>query len=481
MAQKEYLGTFTVDQEFTNKFAKLSGDSNPLHMDPVAARRYQYGTTVVHGICSTFKAIELLLATAPHKMSLSDIKIQFNRPIRHDDVVEVCRSFNEQIHRIELLTNGKRSQVISLTLEEEQPSKSSPNTSNTATNTTTLNHYSFAQAAEAIGSVKLNWDQNLATELFPNAIEKLPLNQIEALLNTTLIVGMKCPGMNSIFGGLNLSFHKTQTNSLPTLNYQVTSSDERFNQLVIGVNNTTCDGEIEAFYRAPPIDQPAFTDIKPLLSGSEFKNQRALVIGGSRGLGEITAKLLAAGGANTVITYASGKEDAERVAREINENNGTCLPTHYDVLAPNSDIITCFNKQQITHIYYLASPIIAKSEQPLWDHKLFSKFCSYYLTGLSNLLTTYVEDTRHKESPLTVFTPSTIFLSKPIKGFGEYCAAKAAAEIFTQNMAKSHPRWIFQTPRLPRMMTDQTSGVVTTNPMETVKVMLQEILPLPLS
>ena len=42
----------------------------------------------------------------------------------------------------------------------------------------------------------------------------------------------------------------------------------------------------------------------------EFANVRALVIGGSRGLGEITAKIIAAGGGDVWITYRRGKEDA---------------------------------------------------------------------------------------------------------------------------------------------------------------------------
>ena len=32
------------------RFADLSGDSNPMHMDPVAARRLLSGQLVVHGV-----------------------------------------------------------------------------------------------------------------------------------------------------------------------------------------------------------------------------------------------------------------------------------------------------------------------------------------------------------------------------------------------------------------------------------------------
>lgn len=50
MTQIEVLGgkTFTMaDQSF---FARLSGDFNPIHLDPLAARRTRAGDTVVHGV-----------------------------------------------------------------------------------------------------------------------------------------------------------------------------------------------------------------------------------------------------------------------------------------------------------------------------------------------------------------------------------------------------------------------------------------------
>ena len=38
-----------------------------------------------------------------------------------------------------------------------------------------------------------------------------------------------------------------------------------------------------------------------------FAGQTALIVGGSRGLGEVTAKLIAAGGGTPIITYQAGK------------------------------------------------------------------------------------------------------------------------------------------------------------------------------
>ena len=55
------------------------------------------------------------------------------------------------------------------------------------------------------------------------------------------------------------------------------------------------NGSIDAFIR--PIISNNSLKIKNLVNSDEFKNQNALIIGGSRGIGEVTAKILAAGGA----------------------------------------------------------------------------------------------------------------------------------------------------------------------------------------
>ena len=62
-----------------------------------------------------------------------------------------------------------------------------------------------------------------------------------------------------------------------------------------------------------------------------IKNQSALIIGGSRGIGEVTAKILAAGGANVLITYNKGKNDAEKVVSDINSHGGVAAMLHYDI------------------------------------------------------------------------------------------------------------------------------------------------------
>src|SRR4051794_25593472 len=43
-----------------SRFAELSGDHNPIHVDPVAARRLLFGRPVVHGVHVVLKSLDRL-------------------------------------------------------------------------------------------------------------------------------------------------------------------------------------------------------------------------------------------------------------------------------------------------------------------------------------------------------------------------------------------------------------------------------------
>ena len=51
---------FLLTAEESWDFARLSGDFNPLHVDPIAARRLQFGGTICHGIHQLLKSLDLV-------------------------------------------------------------------------------------------------------------------------------------------------------------------------------------------------------------------------------------------------------------------------------------------------------------------------------------------------------------------------------------------------------------------------------------
>lgn len=62
-----------------------------------------------------------------------------------------------------------------------------------------------------------------------------------------------------------------------------------------------------------------------------LKGQRAVVTGASSGIGEAIARALAEAGAAVIVNYRSGKEEAERIAAEVEESGGRAIPVQADV------------------------------------------------------------------------------------------------------------------------------------------------------
>jgi 3-oxoacyl-[acyl-carrier protein] reductase len=73
----------------------------------------------------------------------------------------------------------------------------------------------------------------------------------------------------------------------------------------------------------------------------KLRNQVAVVTGASKGIGAGIAKALAAEGASVVVNYASSKEGADRVVKEITTSGGKAIAVQGDV-SKQADITRLF-------------------------------------------------------------------------------------------------------------------------------------------
>src|SRR5713101_7985011 len=80
----------------------------------------------------------------------------------------------------------------------------------------------------------------------------------------------------------------------------------------------------------------------------KLANQVAVVTGASKGIGAGIAKALAAEGASVVVNYASSKEGADRVVKEITEKGGKAIAVQGDV-SKQADITRLFAETKKTY------------------------------------------------------------------------------------------------------------------------------------
>ena len=228
--------------------------------------------------------------------------------------------------------------------------------------------------------------------------------------------------------------------------------------VLMNIKGPSMEGAIRAFLRPTPRKQKSFADIRRIITAGEFGDQHAFIVGGSRGLGEVTAKMLAAGGARVVLTYFRGSEDAQDVANEIASAGGLAGAMQFNSLAARETLVDEEMMGELTHLYYFATPPIVASASQDFSPKLFNAFCNYYVSGFSETVDVFCE---YAPSTRRVFFPSSVLVDDFDPRLSSYTLAKVAGEALCSILEKTKRDISIHRPRLPRMATDQTASLIS--------------------
>jgi NAD(P)-dependent dehydrogenase (short-subunit alcohol dehydrogenase family) len=268
--------------------------------------------------------------------------------------------------------------------------------------------------------------------------------------------------LHSILAGLDLRDSSTalDPSDVPQLHYETENYDDRVSRLELHVAGPGLVGKVIAFVRPEPQKQSTFETLHWLVSPDEFRGERALVIGGSRGLGEVAVKLLAAGGADVKFTYHRGAADAEYLESEIAAGGAAASHFAYDVLTDAAQLPTLVGSWSPKLLCYFATPFISAGADRRFSLSRFQEFCNYYVGAF---LDTFHAVRGLGPSVSRVLYPSSAFVDEIPLNMGEYAAAKSAAETLCRFLAKAHGEIRFHCPRLPRLATDQTASLIRTD------------------
>lgn len=428
-------------------FAAASGDVNPMHMDAVAARRLISGRQVVHGVHTLMHALEGWFGAG--RALPAEVDCRFEQPVSVGEEV-VFRISADGGAVLASVGDGVCSSVLMRASAEPAPP------------------WQRAAAARDIGALAQPLDEPPPSlqgqefvlplppgdwaQRFGKATRALGNDAMRALAGLSYFVGMVCPGLHSVFSSLRWQ----PTGAGGPLHLRVRRYDARFRLFIVDFQGPVA-GELRAFVRPPPQPQPQTRELLAQVREGEFAGVRALVFGGSRGLGELTAKLLAAGGADVAVTYASGRADAERVAADIGAaGRGRCEVLHADI--DEQDFAALPLRGPITHVFYFVTPRIARKKAGAFDAEQFTAFTRFYLTRFAALCE-WLEQ-RPQDAGVTVYLPSSVFITERPKGMVEYAMAKAAAELLADELGRTLRRVKTVHTRLPRLATDQTSSIL---------------------
>ena len=451
------LDSKIFDQAEQARFAHLSGDRNPLHLDAVAARRTQMGAPVVHGIHAVLWALEA--AFRREKLSPVSIQLNFLAPIYVGETASATlerRSHSDV--RITISAAEALTTVVTLKLGIVRQSELPVN--NCEAQTADWPRFpielDFDHIKTQAGAFAFARHHEHVADEFPALCRAISPQRVAAIVALSRLVGMICPGLHSILKSFSLDLTEVDATE-DAIRYAAVEVCERMSLVRMRVSGPGVAGEVAAFRRAPPIAQPAMEAVAARVPKGSYTGATVLVIGGSRGLGEVTAKACAAGGAAVHITYATGRADAERVAGEIVRHGGTCGVYSFDVRgnvrAQLSDIPVA-----PTHLYYFASRPMPPRRSGFLNASDLDDLLCVFAKGFFETCDALLAKAPGRE--LRAFYPSSAAVAEAPRGLTEYAMAKAAGEVLCENMNRhaTGVRVLYR--RLPRMLTDQTANVL---------------------
>ncbi len=463
IAERDFV---SADQE---QFAALSGDRNPMHMDAVATRRTMAGFLIVHGIHTLLWSLDSLFRNLPDLASVASINVRFDKMIYVGDRVQaVLTDRDERRLRLEVVVEGTTAIRIGVVFGDPAASN------DTISNEPLLQPkeslvLTFEQMIDCHGRVSfssaLGGD---AGRMFPAAAGALGTQRVEWLVCSSFLVGMVCPGLHSIYSSLNLTTTQQIEDNRDALYFRVAHSDSRFRLVRLAVSGGGWTGSLDTLVRPDPTTQADLSRIATNVAPGEFRDANALVIGGSRGLGEVISKILVAGGAHVTLTYSVGEVDARRVQAEITAGGGRCDVMHYDAVMNAQEQLS--HLQTIPNqVYYLATPPIFRRKGAVFIEQRFRDFLAFYVTGFYDLC----RELRSKAGKdISIFYPSSVSVDTRPANMTEYTMAKAAGEILCADMQSFESPGPILVQRLPRLPTDQTATLSRVDAADPINVML---------
>jgi hypothetical protein len=464
---------FTMDDQ--TWFAALTGDRNPMHLDALAARRTAAGVPVVHGIHNVLWCLDAIAAELGPLPAVAGLRVNFDsfvsvgEPVKavllkHDatGIRAEVRAGTAPVVALALGFGGPQAALAPSIGDGEPFDGAEPIALALEDMTACTGRVNTATPVAAIAAA------------FPHAARLLEPTRVAGLGGLTRLVGMVCPGLHSIFNGIALKTCAIGNENDATIGYRVSRLDPRFRRVVHDVEGCGWAGTVTCSARHPPTPQPSMASLAGTVAFDAFAGQTALVIGGSRGLGELTAKLIATGGGRVIVTYAAGRADADRLIHEIAAAGGAASALRYDVLDDPGPQLALLQGAP-THLYYFATPVIAGRRNDNFDLERFARFAAFYVTGFARL----VEALRARPSDgLRVLYPSSVFVTERPLGMTEYAMVKAAGEVLCADIAATHTDMRITAPRLPRLATDQTTTLQDVETGDPIAALLPDILTL---
>lgn len=170
---------------------------------------------------------------------------------------------------------------------------------------------------------------------------------------------------------------------------------------------------------------------------SKLKNKVAVVTGASKGIGASIAKHFAAEGAKVVVNYASSKDGADKVVKEITDNGGIAIAVQADV-SNEADVTRLFEETNAAFgtLDILVNNAVFQKYLPI-DQATVEAFHQHFnVNVLGPVLTIQAALKLFGASGGNIINISSGASKMPMAGVSLYSATKAAVDAITIALSK---------------------------------------------
>jgi acyl dehydratase len=233
------------------RFAYLSGDTNPIHMDASAARRAGFGEPIVHGVHIVLWALEALLREK--NLALSRLRATFLAPVHvGETAIATLKRRSGSTFRLDITVGDTLAAVLMLNLPGERGAAPRPgNRVHSHDWPKRPLELRFDELKDHAGAIRFAHRAECAASAFPIVSRSIAPKRVATMFALSRLVGMICPGLHSILKSYTLDFGETGEGGM--LRYATLDVSERFRVVRLAVSGPGTIGEVAAVVRATPM------------------------------------------------------------------------------------------------------------------------------------------------------------------------------------------------------------------------------------
>ncbi|WPV01996.1 glucose 1-dehydrogenase [Mucilaginibacter sp. cycad4] len=170
---------------------------------------------------------------------------------------------------------------------------------------------------------------------------------------------------------------------------------------------------------------------------NKLENKVAVVTGASKGIGAAIAKHFAAAGAKVVVNYATSREGADKVVKEITDNGGTAIAVQADV-SSEADVTRLFEETKTTFgaLDVLVNNAVAQGYAPIEQISGEAFHQSFNVNVLGPILTIQAALKLFGDKGGNIINISSGASKYPLANASLYSSTKAALDAFTIALSK---------------------------------------------